>query len=263
MNFNRRYKYIYGMMKRIFVFLLVAALLAGCKGKSSHDEADVISEEAGSGNEDYRDAFVDIMERNSDAFAWIKIPDTEIDYPILQSQEGDDDFYKTHNAYGQEDPKGALYIECANLKDMCDFNEVVHGSSIDENSMFGPLQKFLDRKYFESHEYIYVYLEGNALVYDIMAAFSRDDTRLLEQYDFSYAYGCQEFIDEIYDGRSMTKNIRQGWEEGLSPEHFLITLSTQDPNNPGKQIVVIGCLVGDIAGKIDRVVDYTEPDELY
>ena len=240
-------------MKRIFVAALITALLTGCSLKDN----------TGSPQETATDSHVDfqaLTEENSDIFAWIHIPDTGIDYPVLQNQDGDDTFYVNHNVQKKPDEKGALYIEAANLRDMCDFNEIIHGASPADGTMFASLTDFLDRKFFDEHQYIYVYMEGNALVYCIVTAYIRDDTRLLAQYDFSYAYGCREFIDEIYDGKSMTKNIRKGWESGLSPEHFLLTLSTVSPSYPGKQIVVGGCLVGDIAGKIDRYIDWSEPD---
>ena len=58
----------------------------------------------------------------------------------------------------------------------------------------------------------------------------------------------------------MSRLIRNGWEEQVQPENFLVTLSTVNPST-GKQIVVIGCLVGDVAGTIDRYVDYSDPEE--
>ena len=239
-------------MKRLFVAVLVMVFMTGCGNEFSGENGEA---EAAS-----RVDFEKLTKENSDIFAWINIPDTQIDYPVLQSQDGDDSFYINHNSGKKADEKGALFIEAANLKDMCDFNEIIHGSSPADGTMFAGLDEFLDRTYFEDHQYIYLYMDGNALVYCIFAAFVRDDQRLLAQYDFSYAKGCQEFIDEIYNGKSMNKNIREGWESGLSPEHFLLTLSTVSPQYPGKQIVVIGCLVGDIAGKIDRVVDWSDPD---
>ena len=242
-----------GITKKWIIFaVLIVLILTGCSGEEKEDDT-----QAQSGS--YVD-FQELKKENEDIFAWLNIPDTGISYPVLQSGDGDDSFYVTHNAAKEKDEHGALHIEAANLKDMCDFNEIIHGSSPEDGTMFAGLESFLDRAYFDEHQYIYVYLDGNALAYCIVAAYVRDDTRLLATYDYSYAYGCQEFIDEIYDGKSMNKNIRQGWESGLSPEHFLVTLSTVSPKYPGKQIVVIGCLVGDGAGNIDRVIDWSVPE---
>ena len=240
-------------VKRAFAMLLILALLGGCSKASAEDE-EVTSKDGAD--------FVDVSEYaqiNSDVFAWVRIPETGIDYPILQSSDGDDSFYKTHDYMKRDDPKGSIYIEAANLNDMCDFNEVLHGSSPEDGTMFAPLSGFLDESFMDEHKYVYVYMQGNALIYYIFAAYTRDDTRLLEQYDFTYASGCQAYLDEIYS-KKMGKVIREGWENQVQPDNFIITLTTTD-NASGKQLVVVGCLVGDIAGRIDRYVDYGDPDE--
>ncbi len=242
-------------------FLLVMCLMWGCgsdAGKESGN-ADGNVDQAASDT----DALVDLQkvrEENSDIFAWLRVPDTNIDYPVLHNSDGDDSFYQNHDYQKNESAKGAIYTEAANLTDMCDFNEVLHGSCPDDGTMFAGLDKFLDRAYFDEHKYIYVYLDGNALVYYVFAAYTRENTRLLAQYDFSFAKGCQDFLDEIYSGKSMNKIVRAGWEDQVQPENFLITLSTVDKKT-GKQLIVVGCLVGDVAGKIDRIMDYGDPDE--
>ena len=253
-----RNNYIDGNALRLGISIcLVLFLLAGC-GKGSPKDQEMAT---GAGAEESANVHVDmttLQEQNEDIFAWINVPGTGIDYPVCQSGEGDDSFYITHNYLKQEDPKGAIYTECANLKNMCDFNEVLHGSSPEDGTMFSDLQKFLDKKFFDEHEYIYVYTEDNALIYMIFAAYTREDIRLIEEYDFTYVSGCKAFLDEIYQNRSMSKQIRSGWENMVQPENFIITLTTRSKDDPSKQTVVIGCLVGDLKGTIDRYLDYSD-----
>ncbi len=254
-----RYNYIDRCARLIFAVLLASALATGCqKAGPAAKEAVVLRDESAADSHVDFDA---LTKANSDIFAWIYVPDTGIDYPVVQDRDGDDSFYRTHNYLRQEDPDGAIYTEAANLKDMCDFNEVLHGSSPEDGTQFADLQKFLDKTYFDSHEYIHVYMDGNALIYYVFAAYSRPDTRLLEMYDFTYASGCQAFLDEIYKEKSMNKLVRSGWEEAVEVDNFLITLTTQNADDPSRQTVVVGCLVGDVRGVIDRVVDYSNPDE--
>lgn len=264
MSIRCRYKYIDRItMKSIIAIVLAVMLIGGCGVKEAPLDSAKESSKSAVESESAADSFVyfpDLVAENSDIFGWVYVPGTGIDYPVLQNSQGDDSFYKNHNAKGVEDPKGAIYIEAANQRNMCDFNEVLHGKTLEDNSMFSDLNKFLDRTFFEDHQYIYMYTQDTVLVYVVMAAFQRRNTRLIEEYDFSYAYGCQEFIDEIYSGKSMGKNVRQGWEEGLAPENFIITLSTIDEVGTGKQTVVIGCLAADMNGTVDRVVDYSEPE---
>ena len=251
----RRYIDIDTIAVKGFFILFIAFCLTGCSKKAANSvgntgyETSTLPTEQESG-------FDSVKRLNEDAFAWLYIPDTEINYPILQNAEGDDLFYSDHNEFKEPDANGAIYIEAANLNDMCDFNEVIHGASPADGTRFAGLNNFLDKKYFDEHEYAYVYMENNSLTYYIIAAYTRDNTRLLEQYDFSYASGCSEFIDEIYNNGDTNKIIREGCETGLSPEHFLITLTTDSAVEPGKQTVVVGCLVGDAAGNINREIDY-------
>ena len=209
--------------------------------------------------ESAKDTVVDIkalQSENPDIFAWLYIPDTDIDAPVLQSAESDD-FYENHNAYQEEDLEGALYTELANLKNMCDFNTVIHGKTTEDGKegLFSDLYRFADPEFFEKHEDVYLYLDGNLLTYTVIAAYERENTSLIRSYDFTYGSGCEQFLEDMYGTREMGKNLREGWEK-ITPYHFLLTLTTQQGTDPEKQFVVIAVLVGDAAGEIDRVVEW-------
>ena len=137
---------------------------------------------------------------------------------------------------------------------MCDFNTVLHGKTgAEENGLFADLYRFANPDFFEDHEKLYIYLDGNVLTYEIFAAYERENTSLIRTYDFTYMAGCQQFLDDLYGVREMGRNIRDGWDD-LTPYHFLITLTTQKEDNPDRQFVVIAALIDDAAGTIDRVV---------
>lgn len=202
--------------------------------------------------EDKRIDFDELYEGNPDIFAWLCVPGTEIDYPVLQSGQSDT-FYENHNAYGEEDDAGAVYIELANLTSMCDFNTVLHGKAgTDGNGLFADLYRFQDPDFFKDHEYAYVYLDGNVLIYEIFAAYEREDTSLIRTYDFTYLSGCQQFLDDLYGTRDMGMNLREGWES-VNAYHYLITLTTLDEKT-GRQFIVTAALIQDTEGTISRIV---------
>lgn len=207
-------------------------------------------------NESAQDAEVDftaLKDINSDIFGWLYIPDTNIDCPLLQSPVSDT-YYATHNVYGENDSGGAAYIELANLTNMCDFNTIIHGNSTtSETGLFGDLYQFTDLEFFEDHEQIYLYLDGNVLIYEIFAVYERENTSLLRSYDFTDVSDCQIFLDTIYDTRDMNLKLREGWNF-INPYHFLITLTTQKETDADTQLVVVAVLTEDAAGKINRLV---------
>lgn len=259
-----------------YVLLLIgifiwAAVLFGCGKKIDEeiqedaDGQEVLIQEAsaegtaGIADESAKDASVDmeaLQEENPDIFAWLYVPDTDIDAPVMQSAEADD-YYENHNAYREEDQGGALYTELANLKNMCDFNTVIHGKTLGngEEGVFADLYHFADPDFFEEHEDVYLYLDGNILTYTVFAAYERENTSLIRSYDFTYGAGCQQFLEDVSSTREMGKNLREGWEE-ITPYHFLLTLTTQKESNSDKQFVVIALLVNDAAGEIDRMVEW-------
>ena len=239
----------------VYLFLVAAALGACGTDKEEHREemteetTEEITEETTNASVD----FDELREINPDIFAWLSIPGTEIDYPVLQSVQSDT-FYESHNAEGKEDETGAIYIELANLTSMCDFNTVLHGKAGEKgDGLFADLYRFADPDFFEDHEYAYLYLDGNVLTYEIFAAYERENTSLIRTYDFTYLSGCQQFLDDLYVTRDMSMNLREGWE-GVGVYNYVITLTTQRAENAEKQFVVLAVLVQDEAGTINRVV---------
>lgn len=209
--------------------------------------------ETGIAYETASDAEIDfdvLQSENEDIFAWIYIPGTEIDCPVLQSFVADD-YYEEHDAYGYRSKTGAVYAELANMQNMCDFMTVFHGK--DEEGNLEGLYQYFDSRFFEDHGEIQVYLEDNLLTYEVFAVYERENTNLLRSYDFSYTSGCEQFLKDLYGTRGMTKIIREGWED-VSPYHFLLTLTAESKTQKDRQIVVIAALMRDPAGTIKRVV---------
>lgn len=256
-------------MKALWITAAAAGLiLSGCSDKADTAKTDTeVGEIADSTTEEQpavglayetaADSVVDIsilQEENPDVFGWLYIPGTDIDLPVLQSEEADD-YYENHNAFGEADGEGALYIELANVKNMCDFNTVIHGKCSEDGSdgLFAELYRFADPDFFENHENAYLYIDGNLLTYEVFAAYEREDTSLIRTYDFTYIAGCQEFLDDLHGIRQMGMNRREWWED-ITPYHFLITLTARRGENPDSQFVVMAVLVGDAAGTIDRLV---------
>lgn len=255
------------MKKLILTIVIMAAVMLNACGSLDNKDSEAEDSITKAGAEDHpaaglayetaADAMVDfetLRAENPDVFAWLYIPGTDIDLPVLQSEEADD-YYENHDAFGKENTEGALYTELANLKNMCDFNTVIHGKTSEDGRMglFSDLYCFADPDFFDEHEECYLYLDGNLLTYEIFAAYERENTSLIRTYDFTYIAGCQQFLDDLYGTREMGMNLREEWLE-LTPYHFLITLTTRKGNDPDKQFVVVAALVGDAAGTIDRVV---------
>ena len=110
--------------------------------------------------------FDELQTMNPDIYAWIKIPDTDISYAVLQ-RDGDDDqeYYSKHSENGAYYSGGSIFSQSYNRKDFSDPMTVLYGHNLRNGRMFAQLNSFSDAEVFESHRYIYVYLQDRMLVY--------------------------------------------------------------------------------------------------
>ena len=167
--------------------------------------------------------FAELQEINPDIYAWIRIPDTQIDYPVLQREENDT-YYLRHNSSGRYAFAGSIYTEEANSRDFKDPMTVLYGHNMRDGSMFQNLHFFEDETFFAEHPEFFIYLPGYRLTYEIFAAYRFDDTHLLGAFDFSKKKGRRAYIREVFAGISMGQNTRE--DVKVTAKDKLVTLST-------------------------------------
>ncbi len=136
---------------------------------------------------------------NPELYAWLRIDDTQINYPIAQ-RPGDDGFYLHHDMYGDAVFAGCLYTESVNSTDWTDPLTIVYGHNMRNQTMFYDLHKFNDQAFFDSHPYFYIYTKDSVRVYEIYAAFTYDDRRTLEYFDLNNPEVFQQYIDGVKSG---------------------------------------------------------------
>ena len=88
--------------------------------------------------------FAKLQELNPELYAWIRIPNTAIDYPVAQYGGEEQDFYLHHNMYGEPEFAGCIYTENVNSKDFDDPVTVMYGHNMKNGSMFQNLFYFLE-----------------------------------------------------------------------------------------------------------------------
>uniref|UniRef100_UPI004056CBF6 class B sortase n=1 Tax=Acetatifactor sp. TaxID=1872090 RepID=UPI004056CBF6 len=187
--------------------------------------------------------FADLQQNtNQDIYAWIYIPDSVINYPILQHPT-DNSYYLNYNLDGSKGRPGCIYTEDYNAKDFSDPNTVLYGHNMRNGTMFADLHKYEDVDFFDENPYVYIYTPGELLIYKVFAAFEHSNEHLLYNHDFSNKAVYQVFLDEIYNQRSMNCNIREDVE--VTTDDRLLTLSTCVTSKPDNRYLVIGVLLNE------------------
>jgi len=183
-----------------------------------------------------------LKEKNPDIYAWIRIPDTQIDYPIAQ-REGDDTFYLEHDMYGEKRFAGCIYTEECNSRDFQDPNTVIYGHNMRNGTMFQNLHLFEVSDFFEEHPYFYIYTPEEVLKYEVFAAYAYDDRHLMNSFDFNDEEVFEAYLEEIFHVRAMNANIRSGIK--VSRTDRIVTLATCIGGDGGSRYLVQAVLTED------------------
>lgn len=181
--------------------------------------------------------FDELEKVNPDIYAWIKIPETNIDYPILQSAEQPDDYYLNHTVEKEATLPGSIYTEKYNVTGFTDPVTVIYGHTLKDGTMFSELKKFRDKEFFDANPYIYIYFPGGRLKYQVFAAVAFDDRYILGSYAFQLTEDLETYITELKS--CMDGNINPD----VAIDDRIITLSTCIDESPNQRWLVNAVLV--------------------
>lgn len=86
-----------------------------------------------------------------DAMAgWITIDDTTIDYPIMQGETNDT--FLNIDPFGNYSLSGSIFLDYRNKKNFSDPYNLIYGHHMEHNAMFGALDQYLEKDFFETHK---------------------------------------------------------------------------------------------------------------
>jgi sortase B len=188
--------------------------------------------------------WTELDETNSDIYAWICVPGTKIDYPILQ-HPSDDSYYLYYNMKGTRGYPGCIYTELQNSRDFTDFDTVVYGHNMRNDSMFSTLHYYADKTFFLNCPYIYIYTDNRILVYDIFAAYTGDDAHILNTNDFSTEQGRQQYIESILAYGKASDLIRDDVAQEVTAASRILTLSTCVSGKSEERFIVQALLISE------------------
>nr|WP_211147194.1 class B sortase [Ruminococcus sp. 1001270H_150608_F2] len=155
---------------------------------------------------------------NKDIVGWIKISDTNIDYPILRAPESDQSFYLHRNT-------------------------ILYGHNMANGTMFADLHKFEDSDFFSKHKTFKVYTPKSIKTYKVYSAYEYDDRHINNSFDhFRDDKVFKEYIDySLNPTNAIVSNVRKGTKVTINDK--LITLSTCTNNRPENRFLVQGVLI--------------------
>lgn len=170
----------------------------------------------------YRDSFL----ANSDMAAWLQIPGTDIDYPVMWTPR-DEEYYLYRGFDGRDNRNGCLILDTDSCLEPLTTNLIIHGHNQESGAMFGHLPEYEDYSFYEEHKSITLYTKEQQRNYEVIAVFRsqvyKKTDQVFKYYKFFQA-DTQEEFDYFYNN-IMDMSL---YDTGVTAEfgdHFL-TLST-------------------------------------
>lgn len=175
--------------------------------------------------------FEELKEINEEIIAWIEIPDTVINYPILQ-REGDNAYYLKHTFQHKVNNSGAIFMEAKNSPDFSDYHTIIYGHNMRVGTMFGTLDEYESPTFLAAHPYIYVDVEEGLMKYQVFSCYKTTAK------SNTYTIGFEP--DKIYEDFLATIKERSEYDTGVdvSVEDKILTLSTCSEGAKGNRFVV-------------------------
>lgn len=180
---------------------------------------------------------------NPDAYAFIEIPGTQVNYPVMQSSTQEEDYYLNVTFEGVAALPGSIYSRMDNAKDFSDPITVIYGHDMLDGSYFGDLKNYIDRAFFDTYRDIFIYLPDRQLEYKIIAEVVHDDTVISATHDMKDPNSVPAFIQEL---QGIPEPQNQFAEDmTVTPDDHLITLSTCIGDRPNNRRLIVAKLVNE------------------
>lgn len=179
-----------------------------------------------------------LYQKNKKLIGWLKIADTIIDYPVMQTSNNE--YYLDHNYNQEYDKNGSLFLDYTCSIYPRSTNLIIYGHHMKSGQMFGQLQKYAKESYYKDHKIIRfdtIYEKGT---YEVMYVFCSQvynvDDLVFKYYQFINANSGKEFDSYMKEMAEMSL-----YDTGVKAEFgdSLITLSTCDNSQEDGRFVVV------------------------
>lgn len=153
-----------------FLFFTVYNMADICEHKKVVDEISKLKRKVMDEKTNTID-FAELYKTNHDIVAWITIPDTFVNYPVVMAKENND-YYLTHDVTKKYSKYGSIYTDSRLYGSPFDsWNCLIYGHNMGKysNEMFSNLIKYKDKKFYKKHKYIRIYRRKESADYQIVS----------------------------------------------------------------------------------------------
>ena len=167
------------------------------------------------------DYLVSLLTVNPDTVGWLKVPNTNIDYPVVQAI--DNKHYLDYNFNNEKDRNGWVFMDYRNEKDILDKNTIIYAHNrYSSGDMFGPLMDTLYKKWYTNPENKYITFDTiyGSYQWEVFSLYKIN----VDDYGMRIAFDDNESWEEFIN--KLKKRSVYDFGVDIGPNDKIITLST-------------------------------------
>lgn len=176
-----------------------------------------------------------ILAENDDLVGWIRIDDTRIDYPVMQTPENPN--YYLRRGFDRKYSYYGVPYAAENCDVDTSSNVVIYGHNMDNGSMFSDLTRYCSESFYQEHKTIVFDTLEQLGTYEVMAVFK---TVSGAEDGFAYHLFADGTAEEFEKYVAQCKSLAL-YDTGVTAEYGdrLITLSTCEYSRTDGRLVVV------------------------
>ncbi|WP_394895992.1 class B sortase [Clostridium baratii] len=175
----------------------------------------------------------ELIKRNEDYKMWIEVPNTNINYPVVQGK--DNNFFLNNDFNKKESRSGAIFMDYKNNIDK-DKNIIIYGHNMKNKSMFQNLMKFKDEEFWKENNKIILTIDGKTYEYEIFSSYISNAKDIDLKTNFENDDEYLKYIDDIKKKSIFHRDMN------IKSNDRIITLSTCSYEKDDARMIIHGRL---------------------
>lgn len=178
-----------------------------------------------------------LQAENPDCVGWLTIPDTTVDYPVVWTPEKPE-HYLRRDFYGNHASGGTPFLDGRNVAQAEGQNLILYGHNMLDGTMFKPMLRYLTPSFRQTHQDIYLELNGAQYRYQVIAALETNTRSPVYTYtDLNNTAEMEDFRAALLEETSL---------DAIPQAEGYLTLSTCNTQGGDSRVLVIAALVEEV-----------------
>lgn len=170
----------------------------------------------------------------ADMVGWLYLPDTVINYPVVQGT--DNDYYLNRFYDGKPNVGGTLFVDYVCPGDFSGANTIIYGHNMKNGSMFAVLNRYAEQSFYDEHPVLYLNTPAQNYKVEFFTGFVSDPEGMIYTAAFPSDTAYGEFLDEIRSRSCFVSPVT------VTTGDRILTLSTCSTSGVDMRFVLVGKL---------------------